>query len=295
MGFCWYGHGDGRRGEGWSERNASGGHLVAKYREREPNLQSKLSRGIIDVQSITWRSEARSNVVECREDSRLGTNRKGGSPLLTKIRGVLESVSDETAIVRVDPFEFEIQIPEHTRRQIQTKLGEPVAFYTIFTIEGGSMAARLTPRLVGFSSEIDRQFFEIFCSVDGVGMRKALRAMVRPVRELARLIQDQDIKQLSTFPGIGEAMAERIVAKLRRKVGIFTLIVEPEPSPGMPRETNGLVENAEPDVIRDTYAALLSVGHSESQAREAIDRVLAGKKKYKSVPDMIEAIYIQSR
>jgi Holliday junction DNA helicase RuvA len=60
-------------------------------------------------------------------------------------------------------------------------------------------------------------------------------------------------------------------------------------------DSNGAPENAEPDVIRDTYAALLSVGHSESEARQAIDRVLAGKKKYKSSADMIEAIYLLNR
>ena len=137
------------------------------------------------------------------------------------------------------------------------------------------MTGRMIPRLVGFLSPIDREFFDIFCSVDGVGVRKALRAMVRPVRELARTIEDQDVKMLATYPGIGEAMAERIVAKLRRKVGKFALIVSPD---GDRRrraaETNGAPENAEPDVIRDTYAALLSVGHTESQARQAIDRVL---------------------
>ncbi len=217
--------------------------------------------------------------------------------MLTKIRGLLQSVSEESATLRIDPFEFEVQIPEHTRRSIQSKLNEPIVLHTILTIEGGSMSARQTPRLVGFLSEIDREFFEIFCSVDGVGVRKALRAMVRPVRELARMIQEQDIKQLATFPGIGEATAERIVAKLRRKVGKFTLIVGAEPAPGasVTSETNGTVNNAEPDVIRDTYAALVSVGHSESQARDAIDRVLTGKKKFKSVADMIEAIYLQSR
>ena len=36
-------------------------------------------------------------------------------------------------------------------------------------------------------------------------------------------------------------------------------------------ETNGQAENAEPDVIRDTFSALLSVGHTESQARQAIE------------------------
>jgi Holliday junction DNA helicase RuvA len=153
------------------------------------------------------------------------------------------------------------------------------------------MGGRMNPRLVGFLSPIDREFFDIFCSVDGVGVRKALRGMVRPVRELARLIQDQDVKMLATFPGIGEALAERIVAKLRRKVGKFGLIVGPGSTSEDAPIANGIPENAEPDVIRDTYAALMSVGHSESQARQAIDGVLSGKKKFRSVADMIDAIY----
>jgi holliday junction DNA helicase RuvA len=153
------------------------------------------------------------------------------------------------------------------------------------------MVSLLLPRLVGFLSAIDREFFDIFCSVDGVGARKALRAMVLPVRELARTIQDQDLKLLSTFPGIGEATAERIVAKLRRKVGKFALIISPESTAAATTETNGTPEVAEPNVIRDTYEALLSVGHSESEARQAIDRVMTGKKKFKSAADMIEAIY----
>ena len=80
----------------------------------------------------------------------------------------------------IEPFEIEVLISEHTRRTIQTKLGEPISFYTIFYIEGGAMVSRLVPRVVGFLSPIDREFFDIFCSVDGVGVRKALRAMVRP-------------------------------------------------------------------------------------------------------------------
>jgi Holliday junction DNA helicase RuvA len=216
--------------------------------------------------------------------------------MLTKVRGIVEAVAEESVTLRVDPFELEVLIPEHTRRAIQARRGEPMELHTIFYIEGGAMVGRMIPRLIGFLSPIDREFFDIFCSVDGVGVRKALRAMVRPVRELARMIQDQDVRLLATFPGIGEATAERIVAKLRRKVGKFALIVGTETVPtGAAAESNGAPDNAEPDVIRDTYAALLSVGHTESQARQAIDRVLSGKKKFKSVVDMIEAIYQQSR
>jgi Holliday junction DNA helicase RuvA len=214
--------------------------------------------------------------------------------MLTKVRGIVEAVAEESVTLRVDPFEIEILIPEHTRRAIQAKLNEPIELHTIFYIEGGAMVSRMLPRLVGFLSPVDREFFDIFCSVDGVGVKKALRAMVRPVRELARMIQDQDVKLLATFPGIGEATAERIVAKLRRKVGKYALIVGTEAA-STAAGSNGSPENAEPDVIRDTYAALISVGHSESEARQAIDRALSGKKKFKSVADMIEAIYQQSR
>ena len=212
--------------------------------------------------------------------------------MITQIRGVLRSVGEEELTLAVDPFEVEVAIPESARRQLQMKLGEMVGLHTLFYIEGNNMGGRMSPRLVGFLSTIDREFFEIFCSVDGVGVRKALRAMVRPTRELAQTIQEQDVKMLATYPGIGEAMAERIVAKLRRKVGKFALIVGAEEGAV---QANGVPDNAEPDVIRDTFAALLSVGHNESQARQAIDRVLTGKKKFKSVADMIDAIYLQQR
>ena len=199
--------------------------------------------------------------------------------MITHIRGILKAVADEALTLAVEPFEIEVLIPEHTRRQIQGKLGEPVSLHTIFYLEGNQMTGRMVPRLIGFLTPIDREFFDTFCSVDGVGVRKALRAMVHPVRELARTIEDQDVKMLATYPGIGEAMAERIVAKLRRKVGKFALIISPETTPAGHAEANGAPESAEPDVIRDTYAALLSVGHTESQARQAIDRVLSGRQE----------------
>ncbi len=213
--------------------------------------------------------------------------------MLTKVRGPLVALAEESAVVGVGPFELEVLIPESARRALQSRIGETVALDTVCYLEGGQMSARLTPRLVGFLSSVDREFFDVFCSVDGVGPRKALRAMVRPVRDLARMIQDQKVKELATFPGIGEATAERIVAKLRRKVGKFALIIGPgSEQPGLPGGGDGAAPS---DVVADAYAALLSVGHSESQAREAIDRAQAGKKTFKSVADLIEAIYRQSQ
>ena len=153
-------------------------------------------------------------------------------------------------------------------------------------MEGNPMQGRMTPRLIGFLSEIEREFFELFCSVDGVGVKKALRAMVRPVKEVATAIEEQDAKTLSSLPGIGPAMAERIIAKLRRKVPKFALMAV--------RQAEREAE-VEPDVVSETYEVLRSLGHGESEARRLLDAALGAKKKFKDVQSLIEAIYQQSQ
>ena len=138
--------------------------------------------------------------------------------MITKITGQLVVLGEDVLTLAVDAFEYEVRIPEFSRRRLQGKVGEVVRLHTIEYLEGNPMQGRLTPRMIGFLTEAEREFFELFCSVDGVGVKKALRAMVRPVREVAQAIEDQDAKTLSALPGIGPAMSERIVAKLRRKV-----------------------------------------------------------------------------
>ena len=218
--------------------------------------------------------------------------------MITLVRGILERVGQEEAILSVPPWEIEVWVTELTRRQIQTKLGEEIRLYTILNIEGNATMGRMSPRLIGFLSPVEREFFEVFCSVDGVGVRKALRAICQPVKDLARTIQDQDVATLATFPGVGEALAERIVAKLRRKVGKFALALG-DPKVPASRFTASDLEDAphsssnatDPEIVRDVYAALLSVGHTETQARQAIDQALSSKKAFRSVADMINAIY----
>jgi Holliday junction DNA helicase RuvA len=206
--------------------------------------------------------------------------------LITKITGRLCRLEDDAATLAIDAFEHEVFIPEFNRRQLQAQLGQQISLHTIEYLEGNPMQGRLTPRLVGFISEVEREFFELFCSVDGVGVKKALRAMVRPVREVASAIEEQDVKALSGLPGVGPSTAERIVAKLRRKVPRFALLVARE---------EPYVADVETDVVSQTYSALRSLGHSESDARRLIEAALAEKKKYKSVEDLIQAIYQQSR
>jgi Holliday junction DNA helicase RuvA len=206
--------------------------------------------------------------------------------LITKITGRLVALGEEFLTLQIGAFEYELLIPEFNRRQLQSSLGQDITLHTIDYLEGNPMQGRLTPRLIGFLAEPEREFFELFCSVDGIGVRKALRAMIRPVREVAAAIEDQDAKLLVSLPGIGPAMAERIIAKLRRKVPKFALLVA--------REVTAEAD-VQPDVVTETYDILRSLGHSESDARRLVDTALAKKKKYPDTTAMIQAIYEFSR
>src|SRR5262245_19480159 len=123
--------------------------------------------------------------------------------LITKISGKLLAVADDEATLEVGNFEYQVLIPEFARRQLQPRVGQNVSLFTIHYFDGNPAQGRVTPRLVGFISEVEREFFELFCSVDGIGAKKALRAMVRPVRDVAVMIEEQDSKGLSTLPGVG--------------------------------------------------------------------------------------------
>lgn len=202
--------------------------------------------------------------------------------MITKITGTPVSISPDTLTLVVGAFEYEVLIPEFTRRQLQHDIGQETSLHTIEYMEGNPMQGKLIPRLVGFLSSIEREFFLMFCEVDGVGVKKALRAMVRPVQEVAALIEEQDAKGLSALPGIGPATAERIIAKLRRKVPRFALLVA--------REAPGDTE-IEHDLLTDAFEILQALGHSEHEARRLLDDVLAKKKKYKDVDSLLHAVY----
>jgi holliday junction DNA helicase RuvA len=204
--------------------------------------------------------------------------------MITKITGVPITVMGDVLTLGVGAFEYEVLIPEFTRRQLQEQIGRETSWHTIEYLEGNQMASRLTPRLVGFLNPIEREFFELFCQVDGVGVKKALRAMVRPVQDVAALIEEQDAKGLAALPGIGPATAERIIAKLRRKVPKFALLVGRD----LPAETA-----TERDVLSESFDALRALGHSESDARRLLDDALARKKKYKDVDELLRAVYEQ--
>jgi holliday junction DNA helicase RuvA len=116
-----------------------------------------------------------------------------------------------------------------------------------------------------------------------------MKALVRPVKDIADAIQRQDAKWLTTLPGIGPATAEQMVAKLRRKVIKFAL--QPDLAP-----VNGAATAPSPvagNVLEDAYQALVSVGHSPAEARDRLDRVLVSGQTFTNVEEVLFSIYKQ--
>jgi Holliday junction DNA helicase RuvA len=114
-----------------------------------------------------------------------------------------------------------------------------------------------------------------------------MKALVRPIREIADAIQRQDPKWLTTLPGVGTATAEQIVATLRRKVTKFALMAESSAVNAAPQPAGAVDGN----VLEDAYQALLSVGHSPADARDRLDKALGDGKRFKTADELLLAIY----
>jgi holliday junction DNA helicase RuvA len=211
--------------------------------------------------------------------------REGRIAVIKYVTGRLVEVFDSSIIMENGPFHFEVLVPDFIRHNVQSLVGEDLSLHTILYFEGNPQG-RMNPRMVGFLNKVELEFFELFCSVDGVGVKKALRSMVRPVREVALMIENQDVKGLSTLPGVGPATAERIIAKLRRKMAKFALLVSRDQAAAM---------DVEPDLVDQTCAVLRSLGHSDTDARRLIDAAVESGEKFKDVETLLNAVYQQTR
>ena len=206
--------------------------------------------------------------------------------MITKMTGILNRVLDEEVRLQVGPFEYQVLIPEFVRRQVQMMAGSEVAFHVLEYIEGSQNSSRWIPRRIGFQSEAELEFFELFCTVDKIGVKKALKAMSRPIKEIADAIARQDMKWLTTLPGIGKQTAEQIIATLRNKVTRFAMAAPARDDvDGVPAQP------MDGGVFEDAYLALLALQMSPVEARSRLDQVVASGKSYKTAEDVLNMIF----
>jgi Holliday junction DNA helicase RuvA len=189
----------------------------------------------------------------------------------------------------VDSLCYEIFVPSgiasRLRMAQESERRNPLTFYTIYYIDGGLGGGHLTPKLVGFLEPIDREFFEAFTTVPGVGFMKALKCLVQPLNEIARAIERGDTEFLQGLPHIGSKTAERIVTELKGKMTKFALAHSSQPLSIEKESVSELKEEA--------LAVLIQLEYSRSEAHRMVDDIFAKHKNLKTTEEFLRRVFEQ--
>ena len=145
------------------------------------------------------------------------------------------------------------------------------------------------PVLIGFTSDLDKEFFEKLITVKDVGPMVAARALAVPVAEVAAAIARQDEKYLRALPGIGPQKAKNIVAQLQAKVAKFALAREGAPT--APIEARPV--SADADGLRELVWEVLvkQLGHRPSEASQLITDALRRQPSIVTPEELFDEIY----
>lgn len=202
--------------------------------------------------------------------------------MIARISGILEQVTPSAALVATGAgLWYEVLLPASDLGRLDSRLGQEIILFTIHYLEGDPSHGAQTPRLVGFLTASDREFFKVFTTVKGIGNRKALRALAKPVSEIAAAIQARDTKMLVELPEIGKRTADQIVAELHDKV-------EPFAGPaGLSKDDQTPLSAAASEAV----VVLVQLGERRPDAVALVDRVLAVAPDLATPETIIQHVY----
>jgi Holliday junction DNA helicase RuvA len=186
--------------------------------------------------------------------------------MIRRLRGELLEVGPEWALVEIGGMAYEVLVPPPVRdRLAERPVGSEVALHTYYYMQ--TDGNRVTPFLLGFESERQREFFERLLEVPRLGPMSALRCMVLPVAQLAHTIELQDEGMLRKLPGVGRQRARDIIATLQGKLAIFLDGADlPEAVPLTPPQN---------ETEREALEVLLQLGSTRNDALRALRQAAA--------------------
>jgi len=205
--------------------------------------------------------------------------------MIAKISGQLVAKNENSLIINVGGISYEVWVPQSVMERVTEGAGAnaQVELITYHYLQISPSSG--IPVLVGFLNDIERDFFLQFIKVSGIGPRAAVKALNKPISEIAQAITAGDTKYLQSLPGIGLQRAKEIVAKLQNKVGIYGLIQDKPLIPTKKKET--------PDWQNEALAVLLQLQYKKSEAEEMIRKALDRKEDIQSAEELLNEIYKQ--
>jgi len=204
--------------------------------------------------------------------------------MIARITGNLVELNSDgnTVLLEVGDIAYELMVPGYAVSDLSRQINHTITLYCLEYFEGSAVGGNLIPRLIGFPQTRDKEFFQRFISVKGIGIRKALRALARPPADIAAIIENDDTKMLATLPEIGKRTAQQIVAELKGKVSKFAL----EATYPAGRARKPLT-----DIEREALEILLQLGERPAEAQELISRAMKVHEEIKTTDALVQAVY----
>jgi holliday junction DNA helicase RuvA len=212
--------------------------------------------------------------------------------LISEITGevIYDRIRRNSLLVRANALCYEVFVPSgiasRLRHASEGERHNPLTLYTIYYIDGGLGGGHLTPKLVGFLDPLDREFFETFTTVPGIGFMKALKCLIHPISEIAQAIERGDTLFLKELPFVGTKTAERIVMELRGKMAKFALARSEEPL---------AIDEKEPvsEIKTEAVQVLEQLEFSRAEAQRMVADIFGKHKNVKTIDEFLRKVFEQ--
>ncbi|MFP3980790.1 MAG: Holliday junction branch migration protein RuvA [Desulfobacterales bacterium] len=199
--------------------------------------------------------------------------------MIAYLEGSLLKKESDRVLLLVNHVGYEVLVPAFVMETIDPLVpGEHLCLYIYYH----QTEHQPKPVLIGFNLEAEREFFQLFISVEAIGPLKAVKALNIPVKEIARAIESKDSAPLKRLNGIGERTAHKIIATLEGKMGKFALIRDLPEKPAEPVA----------DFVDQVVGVLVDqLGHRPAEAREMVAAAMERKPDLSTPEDLFEEVY----
>ena len=200
--------------------------------------------------------------------------------MIRYIKGHLMKAEEGRIVVLAGGIGYEILLPEIVWQAFQQRKQseDTVEFYISFH----QTVQQPKPLLIGFTNEIELEFFELLIRVKDIGPVMASRALTLPVPVIARAIEERDIENIMRLKGIGRRKADMIVSELNGKVGKYALMREAE------REVVRRTDDFSKQVVD---VLVKQLGHNRIEASKMVAEALKRKPEVATPEELFEEVY----
>ena len=206
--------------------------------------------------------------------------------MIARISGKVIEKGTNYLIVDVAGISYEVFLPATAMQRLEENIADDgtvnLITYHYFQVE----PSRGTPVLIGFFNDIEKEFFEVFITVSGIGPKAALKALNKPISLIAQAIDEADTNFLKSLPGIGQQRAKEIIAKLQNKVGKFGLIQDGK----IKRQVSKIR-----DIQEEALAVLMQLEYKKSEASNMIRKALERSPNIQTTEGLLNEVYKQRK